>query len=174
MGRFERGTDGALLVRLHPDEVDVLRTLAGELGALLEHPVEGDAAIDRLFPRAYLDPTEEEAEGEWQRLVHTDLVEQRLRALSILVATLPDTPTGSDRLVEASLDEEQEAAWLGVLNDARLAMGTRLGVTDDYDVDDVPRDDPQFVVWSAYTWLTAIQSDLVRVLLGGLPETGIE
>ena len=39
-----------------------------------------DAVTQRLFPRAYLDPTEEEAESQWQELVHDDLVEARLDA----------------------------------------------------------------------------------------------
>jgi hypothetical protein len=172
MRRFER-VEGGMLVRLHPEEVDVLRLLAGELGELLENPVEGDVAIDRLFPRAYLDPTEEDKEAEWQRLVHEDLVEQRLRALQLLVDTLPDS-AGATGPVEARLDEEQEAAWLGVLNDTRLTLGSRLGVTDDYDLDDVGPGDPNFVMWNAYAWLTALQGDLVRVLLGGLPDTGDE
>jgi hypothetical protein len=170
MKRFERARDGTLTVRLAAEEVDLLRRLAGEMGELLANPDTGDAVLDRLFPRAYLDPTEEDAEAEWQRLVHPDLVAQRLAALEMLAGTLPET-SGGDRTVEARLDAEQESAWLGVLNDARLALGTRLGVTDDDDLDEVSADDPNFVAWNVYGWLTALQGELVRVLLGGLPAT---
>jgi hypothetical protein len=168
--RFERAKDGTLVVRMQTEEVDVLRQLAGELTELFENPEAGDAARERLFPRAYLDPTEEDAEEEWQRLVQPDLVAQRLAALELLVATLPEERARGGR-VEARLDAEQEAAWLGVLNDARLALGSRLGVTDDHDLDDISPDDPTFVAWNVYGWLTALQGELVRVLLGDLPES---
>ncbi len=166
--RFERGGDGVLVVTLHGEEIDVLRQLAGELGQLFDAPAPGDPVTDRLFPRAYLDPTEEDAEADWQRLVHPDLVSNRMAALELLVRTLPeDVAPGA--VARARLDEEQEAAWVGVLNDARLALGTRLGVSEDDDLDDVDPSDPDFVVWQVYGWLTALQGDLVTVLLGGMP-----
>src|SRR4051794_30503688 len=144
--RFDRAKNGQLVVRLQTEEVDVLRQLAGELTELFENPEADDAARDRLFPRAYLDPTEEDSEAEWQRFVHPDLVSQRLASLQLLIETLPEE-AGRGGRVEAHLDDEQEAAWLGVLNDARLALGTRLGVTDEHDLNDVPSDDPLFVAW---------------------------
>jgi hypothetical protein len=164
--RFARDRDGRVAVRLEAEEVELLRQLAGELTDLFENPEADDPARDRLFPHAYLDPTEEDAESEWQRLVHPDLVAQRLAALRLLVATLPAAEGGG--AVEANLDAEQEAAWLGVLNDARLALGTRLGVTEDHDLDDVAPSDPRFVAWNVYAWLTSLQGELVQVLLGGL------
>jgi len=163
--RFDRAKDGRLVVRLHEEEVEMLRQLAGQLTGVFEHPEADDAVRERLFPRAYLDPTEEDAETEWQRFVHPDLVSQRLEALDLLVKTLPAEAIRGGR-VEARLDEEQEAAWLGVLNDARLALGTRLGVTEDQDFDDIHADDPRFDAWSVYAWLTSLQGELVRVLLG--------
>lgn len=167
---FSRAKDGALVVRLEPEEAALLRQLAGELTEVLENPGADDAVRDRLFPRAYLDPTEESAEDEWQRFVHPDLVSGRLDALKLLVDTLPTEPGRRGR-VEGRLTEEQEAAWLGVLNDARLALGTRLGVTDDDDAFSVGPDDPMYVAWNVYAWLTGLQSDLVQVLLAGLPDT---
>jgi hypothetical protein len=52
-----------------------------------------------------------------------------------------------------------------VLNDARLALGTRLEVTEEHDIDNVPEDDPLFVAWNVYGWLTSLQGELVQVLL---------
>jgi hypothetical protein len=169
---FERDRDGTLVVRLLPEEAALLRQLAGELTDVFEHGPDDEALRDRLFPRAYLDPTEEAAEEEWQRFVHPDLVASRLDALRLLVDTLPSEPSKRGR-VEGRLDEEQEAAWLGVLNDARLTLGTRLGVTDDDDDPfDVAEDDPMYVAWNVYGWLTALQGDLVQVLLAGMPVDG--
>jgi hypothetical protein len=163
--RFERAKDGRLVVRLQPEEVDLLRHLAGDLTELFENPDADKAAHERLFPRAYLDPTEEDAESEWQRLVQPDLVAERLAGLHMLIDTLPSQPARGGR-VEAHLDEEQEAAWLGVLNDARLTLGTRLEVSEEYDIDDVAEDDPLFMAWNVYGWLTSLQGELVQVLLG--------
>ena len=43
-----------------------------------------DPARSRLFPRAYLDPTEESEEAEWQALVHPELLRERLDALELI------------------------------------------------------------------------------------------
>ncbi|MBV8950924.1 MAG: DUF2017 family protein, partial [Actinobacteria bacterium] len=103
---FRRNRRGELVARLRPEELALLRGLPNELRALIDDPVpadpdviradpEGDAApeaaepIDdavrrRLFPIAYLDPTEEDAEQEWQRIVHPELVRSKLEALALL------------------------------------------------------------------------------------------
>lgn len=182
--RFERAKDGQLVVRLHPEEVALLRRLADELQELLDKrgaadgPAEGDnegdeAVLSRLFPRAYLDPTEEQAEQEWQRFSSPDLVALRVAALRNLVDSLPATERRDGR-VEGKLDEEHEAAWVGVLNDARLAIGTRLGVTEDDDYTARGPDDPSYLAWQVYAWLTDLQADLIDVLLGGLPRAGTD
>ena len=92
-----------------------------------------DPVLERLFPRAYLDPTEEEAEAEWQRLVHDDLVDGRRQALATVERTLAGAMVRRGRF-ELTLNEEQAQAWLAVINDARLALGTRLEVTEDIDL----------------------------------------
>jgi hypothetical protein len=189
--RFERAKDGQLVVRLHPEEVALLHRLADELQELLEkhdassessashepgagNDNEGDRAVlSRLFPRAYLDPTEEDAEQEWQRLSNPDLVASRVAAVRDLVDSLPAAERRDGR-VEGKLDEEHEAAWLGVLNDARLAVGTRLGITEDDDYTARAPDDPSYLAWQVYAWLTDMQADLIDVLLGGLPRGGTD
>jgi hypothetical protein len=195
--RFERAKDGQLVVRLHPEEVALLHRLADELQELFDkHDAvgesdssdssgasgpsgpgddnEGDRAVlSRLFPRAYLDPTEEEAEQEWQRFSNPDLVVARVAAVRDLVDSLPANERRDGR-VEGKLDEEHQAAWLGVLNDARLAIGTRLGVTEDDDYTARAPDDPSYLAWQVYAWLTDLQADLIDVLLGGLPRGGTD
>jgi hypothetical protein len=47
-----------------------------------------------------------------------------------------------------------------VLNDLRLALGTRLGVTED-DYDRGPTGEP----WVIYHWLTAVQDSVVTALM---------
>lgn len=159
---FRRRRDGTVRVVLRPEEASLLGRLASELRELLETP-DGDLpAVQRLFPRAYLDPTEEEAERTWAALAHPDLLRGRLDALDALVAECD--PAG----LRVDLDEEGQARWLGVLNDARLVLGSALGVTDD-GADPEPTD-----ALAVYQWLTALQGELVEELLAGLPETGAD
>jgi hypothetical protein len=75
---------------------------------------------------------------------------------------------------ELRLDAAAEAQWLSVLNDARLALGTRLGVTDDPDGRRVGSDDAEQYAFQVYDWLTHLQGELVEVLLAGLPDAGAD
>ena len=59
---------------------------------------------------------------------------------------------------------------MGVLNDARLALGTQLGVTEDTDYADLDPEDPESSALAAYAWLTYLQGELVETLLGDLPD----
>ena len=68
--------------------------------------------------------------------------------------------------VVARLDREPAGAWLRSSNDLRLAMGTRLEITDDTEPPDeiVDEQDQQLAV---YYWLTALQGSLVDALVDG-------
>ena len=133
------------LLRLHEREVQVLQWVFADLERLLDEGAGSDAVTQRLFPRAYLDPTEESAESEWQSLVHGDLVETRRSALGVVVLGLDaaSETAGRSGMREVALDEARAEQWLGVLNDARLAFGTALGVTADTDLDALEPDDPR-------------------------------
>lgn len=151
-----------------PAEVAVLTQLAGDLRDFLEDPAPApdDPLRARLYPRAYLDPTEEKAEDEWQGLVHSDLAEGRRRALELFTATL-ERATPARKRLEITLAEEETAAWLGVVNDIRLALGTRLDVSDDLDPSDIGADDPAGQAYAIYWWLGAFQEDLLAALMSG-------
>jgi len=169
MRRFARRQDGSLDVTLERPELELIRDLPDQLRALYEGERD-DPARERLFPRAYLDPTEEQAEAEWQELVHPGLMEARLDALTTLEATLAAAePAKRDRLV-VHLSPEEANAWLSVLNDARLALGTRLSVTDETDLATLDPSDPAAPTLAAYAWLTYLEGELVDTLLGGLPD----
>jgi len=114
---------GAVVLTLLPAEVQVLHWVFGDLGRMLAGESGNDAVNQRLFPRAYLDPTAEESEAQWQDMVHDELVEARLAALAGVVQSLDeavDLP-GRDAAREIALDPEQTERWMTVLNDARLA-----------------------------------------------------
>ena len=154
---------------LGASETAVLRQVAGELGALLDtapkvSPRE-DPVLDRLYPRAYLDPTEESAEEDWQALVHDELVRAREDALSVFLGSLARARSRFGRL-EVDLSPEEAEAWLSVFNDARLALGTRLEVTEDLDPGAVPRNHPEAAAYAVYWWLGWAQEHLVEALAG--------
>jgi hypothetical protein len=178
-GPFRRNRSAGVEVVLEPGEAAVLSRLCDELATLLDdngagssdsgHSGDGGAApdpvLERLFPRAYLDPTEEEAEADWQRLVHGDLVDARRQALATVEAGLAGATVRRGRL-ELTLDEEQAHSWLAVLNDARLALGTRLDVTEDLDLSGLDPDDPEAAPYAVYWWLGVLEERLLDVLSG--------
>ena len=164
--RFRRNKQARLVVRLTTEEVALLRRLPADLEVIVQGGDVDDPVIQRLFPRAYLDPTEEEAESDFQRLVHGDLVAERLAALALLDTTLQRAEPARGQWVECELSDDEEAAWLGVLNDARLALGTRLGVTEDMDSRHLDLTDPDAPAFALYDWLTVLQGQLIEALMG--------
>jgi hypothetical protein len=72
------------------------------------------------------------------------------------------------------LDQETARAWLGVLNDARLMLGTRLEVTEEMDEHAFPPSDPAHEGYQLYLFLGAMEHLLVDALLGALPAVGTE
>ena len=166
--RFARKRDGHLDLTLDAAEAELIRALPAQLLELYEGD-RADPARQRLFPRAYLDPTEEEAESQWEDLVHPDLLAGRLAALQQLSASLDGAdPARRDRVV-VHIGADDVNAWLGVLNDARLALGARLGVTEETDLARLDPHDPESAPKAAYAWLTYLQGELVETLLGDLP-----
>jgi hypothetical protein len=148
---------------LLPPEVQVLQWVFGDLGRMLSGESVVDAVTKRLFPRAYLDPTAEEAEAQWQEMVHDELVETRLAALNDVVRSLDDAVLlrGRDEARELVLDAERTARWLTVLNDARLAVGTAIDVTPEWDFAAHDPGDPDYELHAVYAWMTELLAELV-------------
>ena len=68
------------------------------------------------------------------------------------------------------LAEEDANAWCGALNDLRLVLGDRLGVTEDLYEDGIDPDDPRATELALYGWLTWLQGELVEALASRLPD----
>ena len=100
-------------------------------------------------------------------MVQPDLLRQRLDALELVTASFVRAERNGEWM-EIALTADDVAAWLGVLNDTRLVLGTRLGVTEDERVtgSDADPDDPQAAAFTIYQWLTYLQGELVEQLLG--------
>jgi hypothetical protein len=163
--RFAGSDDGIALI-LDAAEVAVLRDLAGQIDGLLTGGTPdrgGDAVRERLFPRAYLDPTADAQETEFQSVVHEELVRAKSEAATALLDALDAATPAGRSSVRVALDREGVERWVGALNDIRLALGVTLGVTED--MDDVDPDDPRAPGLDLYDWLTWLQGSLVDVLL---------
>jgi hypothetical protein len=160
--RFRRGPDDTLVVSLAPEEMALLTGLPSELREVFDGPP-ADPGAARLFPRAYLDPTEEEAEAEYEALVQPDLLRQRLDALELVTSSFSRAVEAGEWR-EIALTPDDVAAWLGVLNDTRLVLGTRLGVTEDER--QIADEDPRVAAYAVYDWLTYLQGELIEHLLG--------
>jgi hypothetical protein len=145
--------DGGYHVRLEPEEQTVLRELSARLEELVATE---DEAARRLFPPAYRDAPEEEA--DYQRLVHSSLASGRVQALRTLRAT-----AGATHLSQADAD-----AWCGALNDLRLVLGDRLGVTEELYETGIEPDHPKAYELTVYGWLTWLQGTLVDALASRL------
>jgi hypothetical protein len=68
---------------------------------------------------------------------------------------------------DIELDHEGANAWLGALNDMRLALGVRLKIENsDYQhLELLAPDDPLRGVYMVYTWLGWLQESLLEALM---------
>jgi Domain of unknown function (DUF2017) len=159
--RFRSGPNDTLVVSLADEELGLMRSLPGQLREVFDG-ADDDPARSRLFPRAYLDPTAETEEAEWQTMVHPELLRARLEALDLITETLGRASAAGDWW-EIALTPEEVQVWLGVLNDTRLVLGTRLGVTEEER--ELDPADPDAGAYALYQWLTWLQGDLIDALL---------
>ena len=117
----------------------------------------GDPALARLLPDAYRD--DPGAAGEFRRLTESSLRRDKVSAADRLLATLPGDGSG-----EVRLDAELTETWLSTINDVRLALGTRLEVSEEMAEPDP--DDPDAPAYVVYLWLTELQGVLIDVADG--------
>lgn len=136
-----------------------------------------DPVLARLFPDAYgsgpgaADEAEDEeareASAEFRRYTENDLrAVKREDGLAVVRALDSLTPVGEQGAV-LRLGKDNCRQWAGALNDLRLALGTRLEVSDDEDngLYSLPDSDPRKPMVMAYLWLGGLQESLVEALL---------
>jgi hypothetical protein len=140
---------GGHRVRIGDDERGRLGSLAAELREAIEAE---DASVGRLFPPAYRE--DERANADYEQLTRGELTSGRVAALRTLEATCRAT----------ELSEEDANAWCGALNDLRLVLGERLGVTEELYEDGIDPNDPRAPELALYGWLTWLQGELVESL----------
>jgi hypothetical protein len=148
--RIHRAADGTVRVELDDEERALLRGIGEELQALVEKEPD-DPSLRRLFPPAHEDA---ELEREYQELTRSQLATGRERALEILRET-------ADREL---LSADEADAWLRALNDARLVLGTRLDIAEDFDWDAFDATTPRAPELALYAYLSWLQEQLVEAL----------
>src|SRR5512142_1261449 len=147
------------------DEVRVLRKVAGEVVALLTDGMDhGDPVVSRLFPDIY--PDRPEDSRAVRQYTEGDLKTGKIDQAGAILAALPDEGEG-----EVRLDGEAAEAWLRAINDARLAMGTRLGITAETDLSEeldralmVDPASSRVFQLSVYAYLGYLQESLLNAL----------
>jgi hypothetical protein len=197
-GTFEPLPGGGAAVALDDVEISIIRSLAVQLLELIgpgpaedapadplaelfaDGPTEppSDPVLRRLFPDAYSDPEAtpgpREAEerkaysAEFRRYTENDLrAGKRENALAV-IRSLDALSSAGDGGAVLKLSPEESRQWLGALNDLRLAIGSRLEITDEDDSDllyRLPDEDPRKPMVMAYLWLGGLQETLVATLM---------
>lgn len=178
---FHRHGEDSLVATFEPGEIDVLINLAEQIIELLaernehEHEHEDplaamvgitvhdrppeDEVLLRLLPNAYAD---QEAASEFRRYTESVLRNKKKAHALALRAHLKSTDEGT-----IELNHEAANAWLGALNDMRLALGVRLKVEtrSHEELELLAPDDPMRGVYTVYTWLGWLQDSLVEALM---------
>jgi hypothetical protein len=152
-GPVKRTRRGDFELRLNLDERTILRGLPDQLRNLIENEdPTSDPAMARLYPPAYEDDPIRNL--EFERMAGDDLTSQRLSSINAMEGS-----------IDADLlSEEQLQSWLGVLNDLRLVLGTRLEITEETTERDFAEGDPRASTFALYGYLTWLVDAIVRAL----------
>ncbi len=185
---FHARRGGGVVATFEAHEADLLRNLAAQIIELLRHesavpeehgdPLESmldftgpttapdDPVLARLFPDAY--EGDEEAAGDFRRFTESELRSGKAAHAGAVIDDLESAGLGDQPEPGTVLDIEIDAAraldWLKAFTDIRLALGTRLGIEEDTDLDALPEDDPRVVVIEIYQWTSYLQESLVHAL----------
>jgi hypothetical protein len=150
--RIRRRSNGTYAVTISDEERELVANLVPQLRELLVatggDPA-GDPSIRRLFPTAY--PDDPQRDAEYQDLMRDDLLRNRLEQLDVFAQSIQ-----ADQLTE---DEMQ--AWIASINGLRLVLGTRLDVAEDDDLDSIPPEEPERTHVAVYHYLGHLLGELV-------------
>jgi len=132
--------------------------LEAELGLSSHAEAPDDPVLARLLPDAYSDDAE--AAAEFRRYTEETLRSGKVASAQVVLSSLP--PAGG----EVRLSEPECQQWLRALNDVRLALSVRLGITDEDDdlTESLAADDPRSAYLWVYQWLAYLQDSLLDAL----------
>ena len=153
MPEFEWVPDEGLRALLEAHERALLLELLDEMQVLLDEPRPKDSVSQRLFPDAYDD---EKDAAAFHELIGNELRDGKLQAVRTMRERLKGRGT-----IETSIPEDEIQAWLTGLTDLRLAIGTRLDVTEEMMGADLDPEDPEGAALSVLHWLGWLQESIL-------------
>jgi hypothetical protein len=179
MEPFRATRGGGVRAALAPAEASLLRSLVGQVITLIapdgpppnqtkdlldwdvpaiQPETPDDPVLARLLPDGYRD--DPEASNEFRKYTESGLRSAKHQTAQEVLDTLPEAGG------KIQLTPDQAQAWLKALNDVRLALGVRLGVTEEFEEQwgRLAADDPQWAAYEVYAWLGAVQESLVQAL----------
>jgi Domain of unknown function (DUF2017) len=120
--------------------------------------VDADPVRTRLYPDAR--PDDPAWSARFRDMIRGDLDDARRANLAVVTETLD----------AGSIDDSQADAWLHVLNDLRLVMGTRLDITEEDEAEPFDPEDPQAAARIVYAYAGWLEGQFVDVLAAALPD----
>lgn len=183
---FVKFSEDSYLLDVSESERDVLINLTGQLIEILAERVDAahsdplakmvgitghdsppdDEVLLRLLPNAYADPVDA---SEFRRYTESDLRMKKAQHAMHVRSQLMEMENGS-----ILLDAEGAQAWLGAINDVRLALGVRLKVDENSHerLELLSPEDPMHAVFAVYSWLGWLQESLVLALMEDFEQDG--
>ena len=133
--------------------------LAAMVGITMHDTPPDDEVLLRLLPNAYADQVDA---SEFRRYTESTL---RQKKQAHAMAMRMHLMSAVDGIVE--VDHDGANAWLGAMNDVRLALGVRLKVEENSheDLELLAPDDPMRGVYAVYSWLGWLQESLISALM---------
>jgi hypothetical protein len=113
-----------------------------------------DDVVLRLLPDAY--QNDKEASNEFRRFTERSLRELKVKRAQFVLENLPEP----DKTI--SIKAKDFESWLTVLNDVRLALGTRVGISEVEDEENITGEEEIDHAKDIYSWLTWLQSNLLE------------
>ena len=136
--------------------------LAAMVGITFHDSPPDDEVLLRLLPNAYADGVDA---SEFRRYTESVLrTKKQAHAMSIRTMLM----SSEDGSIE--LNHDLANAWLGGINDIRLALGVRLNVEKNTheELELLAPDDPMRGAYGVYSWLGWLQGNLLQALMDGL------
>lgn len=154
MVRLE-ATGSEIALTLETDEAVVVGHLLDDMIEFLSVDNPDDAIEERLFPSAYEDDAEAK---KFTEMVGGDLRSGKMKNFELMRAGIDH---GGGRTILTPDDVE---TWLRGLTDLRLALGTRLEVTEEKMARIPEADDPEAPALGLLHWLAWLQEMMIDSL----------
>ena len=151
-GPITASGDGTYTINLQDHERETMLDLVGQLETVLSSGLD-DERLRRLYPTAYNENPEHDA--EYQGFMRDELTQSRAASIATVREMLSS---------DSPVTENQLGAFMMVLNNLRLILGTLLDVNED---DDEPEEtDPLYGQWQLYGYLGWLLEWVISSLTG--------